>query len=59
MTYEEKITLREMRDDMADEADKKLLSKAIKHLYDLEHKLTAIRVFAKAIDTEAKIKGEE
>ena len=59
MTYEEKITLREMRDDMADEADKKLLSKAIKHLYDLEHKLTSIRVFAKAIDTEAKIKGEE
>lgn len=59
MTYEEKITLREMRDDMADEADKKLLSKAIKHLYDLEHKLTAIRVFAKAIDAEAKIKGEE
>jgi hypothetical protein len=48
-----------MRDDMADEADKKLLSKAIKHLYDLEHKLTSIRVFAKAIDTEAKIKGEE
>jgi hypothetical protein len=59
MTYEEKLALREMRDDMADEADKKLLSKAIKHMYDIEHKLTAIRVFAKAIDAEAKIKGEE
>ena len=59
MTFEEKVSLREMRDDMTDEADKKLLKKAVSYIYDLEHKLTAIRVFAKAIDTEAKIKGEE
>jgi hypothetical protein len=59
MTYEEKIALREMRDEIADEADKKLLRKAVSYIYDLEHKLTAIRVFAKAIDAEAKIKGEE
>jgi hypothetical protein len=59
MTFEDKVSLREMRDDMTDEADKKLLRKAVSHIYDLEHKLTAIRTFAKAIDNEAKIKGEE
>ena len=59
MTFEDKVSLREMRDDMTDEDDKKLLRKAVSHIYDLEHKLTAIRIFAKAIDTEAKIKGEE
>ena len=59
MTFEEKQALREMRDDMIDENDKKLIRKAVSHIYDLEHKLTAIRVFAKAIDAEAKIKGEE
>ncbi len=59
MTFEEKQALREMRDDMVDDNDKKLIRKAVSHIYDLEHKLTAIRVFAKAIDAEAKIKGEE
>jgi len=59
MTFEEKQALREMRDDMADENDKKLIRKAVSHIYDLEHKLTAIRTFARAIDAEAKIKGEE
>ena len=59
MTFEEKQALREMRDDMADEHDKKLIRKAVSHIYDLEHKLTAIRVFAKAIDAETKLKGDE
>lgn len=59
MNYEDKLALREMRDDMTDEADKKLIRKAVSHIYDLEHKLTAIRTFAKAIDAEAKIKGDE
>ena len=59
MNYEEKQQLREMRDDMADETDKKLIRKVISHVYDLEHKLQAIRIFAKAIDAEAKIKGDE
>ena len=59
MTYEEKLALREMRDDMVDENDKKIIRKAVSHIYDLEHKLVAIRTFAKAIDTEARFKGEE
>ena len=59
MTFEEKQALREMRDDMADEADKSILKKALNYIYDAERKLAAIRVFAKAIETEAKTKGEE
>ena len=59
MNYEEKQALREMRDDMADEHDKSLLKKVINHIYELERKLQAIRVFAKAIDAESKTKGDE
>ena len=59
MTFEEKQALREMRDDMADEADKSLIKKALNYIYDVERKLAAIRVFAKAIDAETKEKGEE
>ncbi len=59
MTFEEKQALREMRDDMADEADKSLIKKALNYIYDVERKLAAIRVFAKAIEAEAKFKGEE
>ena len=59
MTFEEKQALREMRDDMIDENDKSILKKALNYIYDVERKLAAIRVFAKAIDAEAKDKGEE
>jgi len=59
MTFEEKQALREMRDDMADEADKSLIKKALNYIYDAERRLAAIRVFAKAIDAESKTKGEE
>jgi hypothetical protein len=59
MTFEEKRALREMRDDMIDENDKSILKKALNYIYDAERKLAAIRVFAKAIDAEAKDKGEE
>lgn len=59
MTFEEKQALREMRDDMADEADKSLIKKALNYIYDVERKLQAIRVFAKAIDAESKFKGDE
>jgi delta-aminolevulinic acid dehydratase/porphobilinogen synthase len=59
MTFEEKQALREMRDDMADEADKSLIKKALNYIYDVERKLAAIRVFAKAIEAEAKFKGDE
>lgn len=59
MTYEEKQMLRDMRDEVEDEVDKRVLRRAVSYIYDLEHKLQAIRIFAKAIDAEAKIKGEE
>lgn len=59
MTFEEKQALREMRDDMADETDKALLKRALNYIYDAERKLMSIRVFAKAIDAEAKMKGDE
>ena len=57
MNYEEKQALREMRDDMADEHDKSLIKKALNYIYDVERKLAAIRVFAKAIEAETKVKG--
>lgn len=59
MTFEEKQALREMRDDMVDEHDKSLIKKALNYIYDVERKLQAIRVFAKAIDAESKTKGDE
>ena len=59
MNYEDKQALRDMRDDMADETDKSLLKKALNYIYDVERKLQAIRVFAKAIDAETKDKGDE
>lgn len=59
MTYEEKQALRDMRDDMEAEADKHVLKKALNHIYEMERKLQAIRVFAKAIETETKTKGDE
>ena len=59
MNYEEKQALREMRDDMADEADKSIIKKALNYMYELERKLQAIRVFARAIDAETKTKGDE
>jgi hypothetical protein len=59
VNYEDKQALRDMRDDMTDEDDKKLLRKAVSYIYDIEHKLQAIRIFAKAIETETKTKGEE
>jgi hypothetical protein len=46
-----------MRDDMADEHDKNLLKKVINHIYELERKMQAIRVFARAIEAETKVKG--
>jgi len=59
MNYEDKQALRDMRDDMADETDKSLIKKAINHIYELERKMQAIRVFAKSIDEYTKTKGEE
>jgi predicted nucleotidyltransferase len=59
MTYEERQALREMRDDMDDETDKSLIKKALNHIYELERKMQAIRVFARAIEAETKVKGEE
>ena len=59
MNYEDKQALREMRDDMADENDKNIIKKALNHMYEMERKMQAIRVFAKAIDAETKTKGEE
>jgi len=59
MNYEDKQALRDMRDDMADETDKSLIKKAINHIYELERKMQAIRVFAKSIDEYTKTKGDE
>ena len=59
MNYEDKQALRDLRDDLADPDDKAVLKKAVSYIYDVERKLAAIRVFAKAIDAEAKDKGEE
>jgi hypothetical protein len=57
MNYEEKQALREMRDDMDDETDKSIIKKALNHIYELERKMQAIRVFARAIEAETKVKG--
>jgi predicted nucleotidyltransferase len=59
VNYEDKQALRDMRDDMADETDKSLIKKAINHIYELERKMQAIRVFAKSIDEYTKTKGDE
>jgi predicted nucleotidyltransferase len=59
MNYEDKQALRDMRDDMDDETDKSLIKKAINHIYELERKMQAIRVFAKSIDEYTKTKGDE
>jgi hypothetical protein len=59
VNYEEKQALRDMRDDMEDPDDKSILKKALNYIYDVERKLQAIRVFAKAIDAETKDKGDE
>jgi hypothetical protein len=59
MNYEDKQALRDMRDDMADETDKSLLKKVINHIYELERKMQAIRVFAKSIDEYTKVKGSD
>jgi len=59
MNYEDKQALRDMRDDMQDPDDKSLLKRALNYIYDVERKLQAIRVFAKAIDAETKDKGDE
>jgi predicted nucleotidyltransferase len=57
VNYEEKQALREMRDDMDDETDKSIIKKALNHIYELERKMQAIRVFARAIEAETKVKG--
>jgi predicted nucleotidyltransferase len=57
VNYEEKQALREMRDDMADDNDKSIIKKALNHIYELERKMQAIRVFARAIEAETKVKG--
>ncbi len=59
MNYEDKQALRDMRDDMEDPTDKAILKKVVSYIYDVERKLQAIRVFAKAIDAETKDKGDE
>jgi len=59
VNYEDKQALRDMRDDMEDPTDKAILKKAVSYIYDVERKLQAIRVFAKAIDAETKDKGDE
>jgi hypothetical protein len=59
VNYEDKQALRDMRDDMENPEDKTILKKALNYIYDVERKLAAIRVFAKAIDAETKDKGEE
>jgi hypothetical protein len=59
VNYEDKQALRDMRDDMQDPDDKNILKKALNYIYDVERKLQAIRVFAKAIDAETKDKGDE
>ena len=52
--------LRDLRDNTKNLDDKQTLRKCISHVYTLERKLDAIRVFAKAIDGAAKItRGEE
>jgi len=52
--------LRDLRDNTKNLDDKQTLRNCIRHVYTLERKLDAIRVFAKAIDGEAKItRGEE
>lgn len=59
MNYEDKQALRDMRDDMENPEDKTILKKAISHIYELERKMQAIRIFAKSIDEYTKTKGEE
>jgi len=58
MNYEDKQALRDMRDDMQDPDDKSLLKRAINHMYELERKMQAIRIFAKSIDEYTKTAKE-
>ena len=52
--------LRDLRDNTKNLDDKQTLRNCIRHVYTLERKLDAIRIFAKAIDGEAKVtRGEE
>lgn len=59
MTREERDALRDMRDSTNNLDDKQTIRKALNHIYNLERKLDAIRVFTKAIENEIKAKGEE
>lgn len=53
MTREDKAQLRNLRDDIESEEDKRLLRKALSHIDDLEHRLQAVRVLARTIANEA------
>jgi hypothetical protein len=53
MTREDKAQLRNLRDDIDGEEDKRLLRKALSHIDDLEHRLQAVRVLARTIANEA------
>lgn len=53
MTREDKAQLRNLRDDIESEEDKRLLRKTLSHIDDLEHRLQAVRVLARTIANEA------
>lgn len=53
MTPEEKRELRDLRDQIEDEADKKLLRKAINYQSYLERKLMTVRTLLRTAQNEA------
>lgn len=55
MTPQDRHDLHTLRDNMESFSDKKVLRRAIKHIYALEAKLSAIRTLTRAITNEAKI----
>ena len=56
MTPDDKASLRELRDAMEEQEDKKLLRKTLNHIQTLEGKLHSIRALARAIQNETQMR---
>lgn len=54
MTPQDKHNLRLLRDDTESPEDKRLLRRALDHIYSLEGRISAIRTLTRAITNETK-----
>jgi len=59
MNHQDKSDLRDLRDQIEDPDDKKLIRKAINYTTTLEQRLFTIRVHARAILNEISGKGDD